>query len=276
MHGCRVIELDCYDGGKDGPIIKHGGTRTKPITFRSAIAAIEADAHTVSEYPVIVTLENHCSVAKRAEMADILKEELGDKLAVPASGNMAAWPSPASLRGRVIIRDKLKHKQDKKKGAGAASETPAAEEEIPDDDDDDDDDEGDDEPDAADAVDEPEPDAATSLKSLVTVENAKFKTFEEAMSGEKLFSCSWGEAKLLSRVKKTEKPVVTAFTEKHLLRCYPAGHRFLSDNYDPSPAWSVGAQMVALNFQANDKPMWINRGSSSRTGTPGSCASRGI
>ena len=269
LHGCRVIELDCYDGGKDGPIIKHGGTRTKPITFRSAIAAIEADAHTVSEYPVIVTLENHCSVAKRAEMADILKEELGDKLAVPASGNMAAWPSPASLRGRVIIRDKLKHKQDKKKGAGAASETPAAEEEIPDDDDDDDDDEGDDEPDAADAVDEPEPDAATSLKSLVTVENAKFKTFEEAMSGEKLFSCSWGEAKLLSRVKKTEKPVVTAFTEKHLLRCYPAGHRFLSDNYDPSPAWSVGAQMVALNFQANDKPMWINRGKFLANGNAG-------
>ena len=43
LHGCRVIELDRYDGGKDGPIIKHGGTRTKPITFRSAIAAIGAD-----------------------------------------------------------------------------------------------------------------------------------------------------------------------------------------------------------------------------------------
>ena len=118
-------------------------------------------------------------------------------------------------------------------------------------------------------MDEPEPDAATSLKSLVTVENAKFKTFEEAMSGEKLFSCSWGEAKLLSRVKKTEKLVVTAFTEKHLLRCYPAGHRFLSDNYDPSPAWSVGAQMVALNFQANDKPMWINRGKFLANGNAG-------
>ena len=53
---------------------------------------------------------------------------------------------------------------------------------------------------------------------------------------------------------------MTAFTEKHILRCYPAGHRIMSDNYDPSLAWSVGAQMVALNFQANDQPMWLNRG----------------
>jgi phosphatidylinositol phospholipase C delta len=56
-----VIELDCYDGGKEGPIIMHGGTATTPITFRSALKCIHDDAHTVSEYPVIITLENHCS-----------------------------------------------------------------------------------------------------------------------------------------------------------------------------------------------------------------------
>mmetsp|Transcript_6403 Transcript_6403/g.16314 ORF Transcript_6403/g.16314 Transcript_6403/m.16314 type:complete len:221 (-) Transcript_6403:203-865(-) len=53
---------------------------------------------------------------------------------------------------------------------------------------------------------------------------------------------------------------MTVFTERHLLRCYPGGLRVMSDNYDPSPAWSVGAQMAALNFQANDKPTWLNRG----------------
>ena len=109
----------------------------------------------------------------------------------------------------------------------------------------------------------------TDLASLVTVENAKFKTFEDSMALERPVSCSWGEAKLLSRMESTDRQVMTSFTEKHLLRCYPAGHRILSDNYDPSPAWSLGAQMVALNFQANDKPTWINRGKFAANGGSG-------
>ena len=60
-----------------------------------------------------------------------------------------------------------------------------------------------------------------------------------------------------------------SFTKRHLLRCYPAGRRIMSDNYDPSPAWSIGAQMVALNFQANDMPTWINRGKFSANGGSG-------
>lgn len=117
LHGCRVIELDCYDGGRDGPIIKHGGTATKPITFRDAIQTIYKDAHTVSDYPVIVTLENHCSREKRTEMAQILQEELKEKLSIPNSPKLNKWPSPASLKGRVVIRDKLKHKQVRKSAA---------------------------------------------------------------------------------------------------------------------------------------------------------------
>jgi len=107
------------------------------------------------------------------------------------------------------------------------------------------------------------------LRSMVTVENAKFKSFDDSMALDRCISCSWGEAKLLSRAQSTEKSLMISFTKRHLLRCYPAGRRIMSDNYDPSPAWSIGAQMVALNFQANDMPTWINRGKFSANGGSG-------
>jgi len=44
-----------------------------------------------------------------------------------------------------------------------------------------------------------------------------------------------------------------------LSRIYPKGTRFMSSNYDPIPLWLAGCQMVALNYQAQDKPLAFNR-----------------
>ena len=33
----------------------------------------------------------------------------------------------------------------------------------------------------------------------------------------------------------------------------------MSSNYDPIPMWLAGCQMVALNYQAHDKPLAYNR-----------------
>ena len=40
----------------------------------------------------------------------------------------------------------------------------------------------------------------------------------------------------------------------------PAGTRVDSSNYNPILAWSVGSQLVALNFQTNDTPLILNDG----------------
>ncbi len=44
-----------------------------------------------------------------------------------------------------------------------------------------------------------------------------------------------------------------------LLRIYPRGSRVNSSNYDPVPLWLAGCQLVALNYQAEDRPLMLNR-----------------
>ena len=51
------------------------------------------------------------------------------------------------------------------------------------------------------------------------------------------------------------------YNREHLTRCYPAGGRVDSSNYNPVVSWHIGCQLVALNFQtANDSAMNINDG----------------
>lgn len=48
-------------------------------------------------------------------------------------------------------------------------------------------------------------------------------------------------------------------TERNMVRVYPSGRRVDSSNYDPIVHWSVGCQMVALNYQTrNSSPMYFN------------------
>ena len=47
-------------------------------------------------------------------------------------------------------------------------------------------------------------------------------------------------------------------TRRHNTRIYPAGTRVDSSNFDPRVHWSMGCQMVALNFQTADRGMHLN------------------
>ena len=46
-------------------------------------------------------------------------------------------------------------------------------------------------------------------------------------------------------------------TERFLVRCYPAGMRMDSSNFNPILMWSVGMHMVALNYQTSDLHMHL-------------------
>jgi len=74
--------LDCWDGkGEDEePIITHGKAMCTDILFKDVIYAVRDTAFVTSEYPVILSFENHCSKKQQNKLAKYCDEILGDLL----------------------------------------------------------------------------------------------------------------------------------------------------------------------------------------------------
>ena len=93
-------DRDCF-------VIYFGANRK--ILFRDVLAAIRDYAFSTSEFPLILSLENHCSVHQQEVMADVMLKVLGDLLckeSLPGKDGSTVLPSPHDLRRKILLKGK--------------------------------------------------------------------------------------------------------------------------------------------------------------------------
>jgi hypothetical protein len=112
MMGVRCVEIDVFDG-IDGELkVYHKYSYTSQVTFRSVLDAVAETAFPsavggpsgrASVFPVILSLECHCSLEGQERIAAELVEVFGDRLHRESD---ATQETPAALHGKVIVKGK--------------------------------------------------------------------------------------------------------------------------------------------------------------------------
>ncbi|KAK4152837.1 PLC-like phosphodiesterase [Chaetomidium leptoderma] len=226
--------------GQLEPIVMHGYTLTKEVSFREVCLAIRDYAFAVTDSPLIASLEVHCGAAQQETMVAIMLETWGEFLLPAPDEDAKHLPSPGELRGKILVKVKYAPPEGGSPlgpdNGEAASGGAAAGKKKP-----------------------PSKIIQALSKLGIYTRGVSFKslTQPEAAMPTHIFSLSENGV-----IEVHEKSARELFEHNRcfLMRTYPSGLRIRSSNLDPAVFWRKGIQVVALNWQNWDEGMMLNEG----------------
>ncbi|XP_012920922.1 1-phosphatidylinositol 4,5-bisphosphate phosphodiesterase delta-4 isoform X3 [Heterocephalus glaber] len=249
--GCRCVEVDVWDGPSGEPVVYHGHTLTSRILFKDVVATVAEYAFQTSDYPLILSLENHCSWEQQQTLAQHLTEILGEQLlSTPLDGLLPTQlPSPEQLRGKILVKGKKLETLEQDVEDEDEEEEPECDLEQQ---------QGSElEPElqesflqSKDKKKKLKPILCPALSALVVyLKSVPFHSFSHSKENYHFYEISsFSESKARNLIKEAGNEFVQHNTWQ-LSRVYPSGLRTDSSNYNPQELWNAGCQMVAMNMQ---------------------------
>ena len=104
LQGCRLVELDCYNGDGDEIIITHGYTLVTKILLDDILHELKQSAFIKSPLPVILSIENHLDEYHQEIMAKKFQEILVDLYIFPSDIKPKYLPTLEELKYKFIIK----------------------------------------------------------------------------------------------------------------------------------------------------------------------------
>ncbi|WZZ31542.1 hypothetical protein YC2023_014943 [Brassica napus] len=253
--GVRVIELDLWPNSSGTEAeVRHGGTLTSTEDLQKCLNAVKENAFEVSEYPVVLTLEDHLPPDLQKKVAKMVSKTFGGTLFRCTEEYKERFPSPEALKNKILISTKppkeylqTQVSQSATTDESVKSKKVAEAEEL--------------------IQDEDEDTVAVEYRDLISIHAGNRKGgLKNCLNGDpnRVIRLSMSE-QWLETLAKNRGPDLVKFTQRNILRIFPKTTRFDSSNYDPLVGWIHGAQMVAFNMQvrcldSHGRFLWMMQG----------------